>query len=305
MRPTFKIPTGRIVIFAFVSAFILFILFKTWVNLEGFYQVAREIDKFYFYWAFALMAPITFLGVTRWYLVLKAAGFKIAFWKIFKVVISGISLSLVPGRLGDLARSYPLRNSIPVAQSIGTIILEKIIDVSVLILFSGIGLLMLGQMIAATIMFCLAVGTIPALMIVRRVRLKLPLNNGVISKLSDAASILNTVGQRKIILIAAALVSGLNWILSILQVYWLFRAVDSTVPLSAVFAFHPLSTFVGLIPVTIAGVGTRDSAIIYFFKEFASAEQSLTVGILYGIQAYWTIGLVCLPLLYYFFAQRD
>src|SRR3989344_5436100 len=304
MRPTFKIPTGRIVIFAFVSAFILFILFKTWVNLEGFYQVAREIDKFYFYWAFALMAPITFLGVTRWYLVLKAAGFKIAFWKIFKVVISGISLSLVPGRLGDLARSYPLRNSIPVAQSIGTIILEKIIDVSILMVFSGIGLSILGNYGVSVLILSLAIGTIPVLQVLNFISEKMSLKNPLINKAHEAISILNRVKQRKTVLFAAVLTSCANWTVSMFQVYWLFKTVGSVVPFSAVFAFHPLSTFAGLIPISIAGIGTRDSAIIYFFRNFVAPEQSLAVGILYGVQAYWIFGILGIPLLYYFFRQN-
>lgn len=216
-----------------------------------------------------------------------------------------MSLSIIPGRLGDLARSYPLRNKIPISQSIGTIVLEKIIDVCVLMVFSGIGLFLLGYTALAILMFFLVIGVIPLLEILNIIIKKLPLGNGLINKLQETLSVLNKVKERKIILSMAILTSGANWTLSMLQAYWLFKAVGAIVPFSAIYAFHPLSIFTGLIPITIAGVGTRDSAIIYFFSNFAASEQSLAVGILYGIQSYWITALLGIPLLYYFFKDSD
>ena len=300
-----KIPVRKTVILGLVSILIIFILFKTLVNVGDFSRVIRGISWFYFFLAFGTMVPTFILSVVRWHSVLRSAGFNVSFWKIFKIIGSSMSLSIIPGRLGDLARSYPLRNKIPISQSIGTIVLEKIIDVCVLLVFSGIGLFLLGYSTLAGLMIFLAIGAVPLLEVLNMVIKKLPLENGLINKLQDALSILNKVKQRKVVLSMAILASGANWTLSMLQAYWLFKAVGAIVPFSAIYAFHPLSIFAGLLPITIAGVGTRDSAIIYFFQNFATPEQSLAVGILYGLQSYWITALLGIPLLYYFFRDSD
>src|SRR3989344_787504 len=300
-----KIPVRKTIILGLVSILIIFILFKTLINVEDFSRVIQGISWFYFFLAFATMIPTFILSVVRWHSILRSAGFNVSFWKIFKIIGSSMSLSIVPGRLGDLARSYPLRNQIPISQSIGTIVLEKIIDICVLLVFSGVGLLLLGHPVFAGLVFFLAIGAIPLLEILNIVIKKLPLKSGLVNKLQDAVSVLNKVKQRKAILSMAILASSANWTLSMFQVYWLFKAVGSIVPFSAIFAFQPLSIFMGLIPITIAGVGTRDSAILYFFRNFAAPEQSLAVGILYGLQSYWITALLGIPLLYFFFKQND
>ena len=297
-------PVRKVIVLASITFLILFIIFRSLVNIADFTVVLRGVSWVYFFVAFALMVPITLLGVTRWYWVVHAAGLNVPFSKIFKIVISSISLGVIPGRLGDLARSYPLRKTIPIPQTIGTIVIEKIIDICVLVVFSGVGLLTLGYLISGTTALVLAALAVPALELTHRVSRKLSLKNTLAEKVHDAVSVLDKVKERKAVLFLAILTSFLNWTLSVLQVYWLFRAVGAAVPLSAVYTFHPLSTFAGLIPITLAGVGTRDSALIYFFRDFASPEHSLATGILYSLQAYWLIALMGAPLLFYFFRDK-
>ena len=300
-----KISARKVLIPASVSILIILIIFKTLVDIGDFSRVIQNIGWFYFSLAFATIIPSFLLSIVRWHAVVRAAGFDVSFWKIFKIIGSSLSLSVVPGRLGDLARSYPLRNKIPISQSIGTIVLEKIIDTSVLIIFSGVGLFIMGHTALAVLMLFLILGVIPILNILNSANKKIPFGNGHFNKLRDALFVLNEVKKRKLTLSVAILASSGNWFISMIQVYWLFKAVGSAVPLSAIFAFQPLSIFMGLIPVTIAGIGTRDSAILYLFRNFAAPEQSLAVGILYGVQSYWITALLGVPLLYFFFKQND
>ena len=59
----------------------------------------------------------------------------------------------------------------------------------------------------------------------------------------------------------------------------------------------PLAIFISLIPITIAGMGTRDSAIIYLFSSWASPSVCLGVGFLYTLFAYWFLALIGLPII--------
>ena len=58
----------------------------------------------------------------------------------------------------------------------------------------------------------------------------------------------------------------------------------------------PLAIFVGLLPLTLSGMGTRDPAFIALFGGLGvAAEVSLGVGLLYSLYGYWLPALVGLP----------
>lgn len=291
----------KILILGLASALAFFIIFKTSVSIQDFSHIFKALNTYYFWLAFATIIPSILLNSVRWYFVLRASGFNISFGKVFKITTSSISLSVVPGRLGDLARSYPLRDIIPVHQSIGTIILEKIIDISVLCGYAGIGLALLGFPVGSFIALSAAVFAIPILYLVHVFGKNFANKNNFAKKLYEASLILPEARKRKGLFILATLSSVANWGVSILQNYLLFMAIGITVPFIALIAYLPLSIFVGLLPITLAGAGTRDAAMIHFFSSFASAGQALSVGILYGLQAYWIPAILGLPLLRYFF----
>jgi hypothetical protein len=300
-----KIPIRQTIILAIAGLLIVFIAFKTLVNVNSFLSVLNNIVWPYFFLGLATMIPITILGILKWYFVLTAAGINVSFKKIFKIVISSISLTIIPGRLGDLARSYPLRNTVSISESISSIILEKIVDIAVLMIFSGLGLLFLGYVFYGTILLVLALLILPILNLLDKFsHVFLPKNN-LTSKIHQAFTILQKVKKRKTMLMMAISSSVVNWVFTMVHIFWLFISVGAQVPFSAIFAFHPLSTFVGLLPVTLAGTGTRDSTMVFLFKNFATPEQSFSVGILYGIQTYWLLALLGIPLLYYFFKRVD
>ena len=75
----------------------------------------------------------------------------------------------------------------------------------------------------------------------------------------------------------------------------LFFALGSNISFIYIVAAFPLSIFVGLIPITLAGMGTRDSAIIYFFAHLAGPSTCLAMGLLYSFFGYFLLALFGLP----------
>jgi len=63
--------------------------------------------------------------------------------------------------------------------------------------------------------------------------------------------------------------------------FWLFtKAVRATVPLIDNMAFATLSILAGLLPLTMAGIGSRDAAIIHFYGPWLSPAAGAAVGVL-------------------------
>lgn len=58
------------------------------------------------------------------------------------------------------------------------------------------------------------------------------------------------------------LLTALIWVLHMLQIYLFFACLGAAPSFGEFFAMVPLAIFIGLIPVSIAGFGTRDAALV-------------------------------------------
>lgn len=80
-----------------------------------------------------------------------------------------------------------------------------------------------------------------------------------------------------------ALVAGTSvfiWFLHLLQIWLFILAIRESCPFVANLALSPLAILAGLLPLTFAGVGTRDAALILFYAPYFSAPQGAALGIL-------------------------
>ena len=73
--------------------------------------------------------------------------------------------------------------------------------------------------------------------------------------------------------------------------YLLFHSVSVNISFIENIAYSPIAIFVGLLPISISGIGTRDSAFVYFLSSY-NMENILCATFLFTILAYWTLGLL-------------
>jgi uncharacterized membrane protein YbhN (UPF0104 family) len=65
--------------------------------------------------------------------------------------------------------------------------------------------------------------------------------------------------------------------------------------LAKIFSIQPIVNFICLLPITIAGIGTRESAMLFFYNGLAENSQILSVALLYSFIVSIVIPLACLP----------
>jgi uncharacterized protein (TIRG00374 family) len=70
------------------------------------------------------------------------------------------------------------------------------------------------------------------------------------------------------------------WFLHLLQIWLFILTLHSWVPFMAHLGLSPLAILIGLLPLTFAGVGTRDTALIFFYHPFLNAEVAAALGVL-------------------------
>lgn len=280
-------------------------LFFFAVTLLIFYLIFRKVDYLslkeallnvkwsYLTLVFLITLLAQVISAKKWQAMLKAMDYSISFKDSFRIIMATVPISTItPAKAGDLIRAHYLRDKIPVAQVMGGVVTERLIDVSILAFYSFAGALFLKNWVIGGISLSI-IFLVPSLFLVIN-RIRLPL--GRWQERIEGFLRISQIFIREPKKIFPILFYGASlWLLIILAAKILFLALGASIPLLYVAAAFPIAIFIGLLPITIAGMGTRDSAIIYFFSPFASTSTSLGVGLLYSLFAYWFVALLGLP----------
>ncbi|WP_428268423.1 lysylphosphatidylglycerol synthase transmembrane domain-containing protein [Haliangium sp.] len=102
------------------------------------------------WWAFAAALALALLNyalrLVRWSLYLSARGLVVPLRLQVLVFLAGFALSITPGKLGELIKSYLLRESagIPVTRSAPIVIAERVTDLIALLVLGVIGVAIYG-----------------------------------------------------------------------------------------------------------------------------------------------------------------
>ena len=77
-----------------------------------------------------------------------------------------------------------------------------------------------------------------------------------------------------------AFMSVFIWFLHLLQIWMFILALRAWAPFLANLALSPLAIIAGLLPLTFAGVGTRDAALVLFYAPYFDAPTAAALGLL-------------------------
>ncbi|MCC6180132.1 MAG: flippase-like domain-containing protein [Chloroflexi bacterium] len=205
--------------------------------------------------------------------------------------------SLTPAKSGDLVKAYYLRHEIPPTVTAGALLAERAVDLAIWGALSFAASLFFEQPVV-TLFSAAVLGAVLVFLFglaPRADRLPIP------ARWADRARLLlastSALARRPGLLLTMVGLTLANCAATILVTGLLFDAVGASVPLPFVTAAVLPAMFAGLLPFTLAGMGTRDSVLIVLFADYASAAQSLSVGLLYAFFFRWLLSLLGLPFL--------
>ncbi|MEM6454933.1 MAG: lysylphosphatidylglycerol synthase transmembrane domain-containing protein [Acidobacteriota bacterium] len=219
---------------------------------------------------------------------LRAADQPRALRRCAQAVCAGCVLNVVlPARGGDLAKALMLRRrgDEPLTPLIGAALLERLGDLQLLLLIGAAGAFALGRPRQAALVGAAALAPPLVLLVLRSDAVARRL--GRLRPLADAAA--GSLRRPHQLLLGLAL-SGLFWLLLVIVVALLLRACggppldDAT--LQHVAAATPLAILIGTLPLSIAGIGTRDAAFVALLAPLATAEVLAAVALLYTVLTY-------------------
>jgi len=243
-----------------VLTILLFAVLFVKINLFDVANIILSLKCIYLLGAFILLPILYSIRTIRWNIFLRFFGINLRFIKLFKIMIIGIFYGLItPGKVGELGRAYHVTEKKMI--TLPTIIMEKIIDIATLIGLSLVTVLVYFP--NDTIMLLIIV----SLIIVLVLGVFFLLNSKLIYKLVKILGIQDnecdkfTHHFRKMlgnysIMAKSFSLSFLYYIICYFICYFISLAAKFN---PIVVITFPIIILMGNIPVTISGLGLRES----------------------------------------------
>ena len=244
--------------------------------------------------AFAVAAALPLITALRLNLYLKAGQLPKPYGRCLSAILAAMSLNAITARGGDLIKVTFLENDLrKLSPMVGVTILERVFDLLILCLLALWGALLTQNSIATRLALfatCAPVGALIAVSIVD----KAPIIGG---KLTSLARVCRTALGQPRLLIGAWMIAFACWTSNLLVMYLLLKAVGADISFGTVAATMPLAILVGILPLSISGIGTRDGALVVLLKGIAASGVVLAGTLLYTAAVYWLLALIGLVFL--------
>ena len=278
-----------------VTAAVFILLFRN-VSFSSVLELLRGARPGLLLLGVVITVSFPFLSAWRWKAIMDGLGWELSAREAVSLIMACWPLAtFTPSKGSDLAKAYFLRGRIPVSIVLGSVLAERLLDVLTLLAFCLIGALRFGwHTLAIASGVLLAVGILGT---VALLTVRLPIPNRLRPKVERMLGALKLLLRRPSLLLWVLVLTVANWLASVLQTWIFYSALRESVPLVSVLAALPAAIFVGLLPITLMGMGTRDAALIRLLAVYAAAPVSLGVGLLYSLCGYWLPGLFGLPFL--------
>ncbi len=272
-----------------VSAAILIAIFSR-IDPQSFLERFTDINWSWFVLSMLVFVPIYIMRCAVLRILLDG---EIGFGNALRSILAGDALNMIlPSKGGDLAKGGLIYRHVDadLKTCFSVVLLERVLDVTALALILLAGAAILGdaskpQSAAVLIGLAFLLGSATYftfhLWNIRSDRIK-----SLVSRLPKVTDFIDTsrtfvrklVGSKKFPPLFSLVIA--MWLVNVFQFYCFFQVLDYQGPWTAVLAYVPAVIFIGLLPITVAGLGTRDLALIFFFLPWAPPELTAGVGLL-------------------------
>lgn len=256
-----------------ITFLLLALIFWKAVDPGKLWTTVQHLSPAYLAGAMALTIPFLVLKALRWHLLLRAARCRATFGEAFVSLVGGMGVALLtPARVGEVTRAAYL--SEPRKLRVGALVMvDKVYDVIVLALLAVAGAaLLVSPLLALGLGLFGAAGVYLALRprdlrtFYALVGRRLPLYARIDKVLAGFAEFRSGVG-------ALCLLYTLGSFAIVLLQYWIILRAWTDAGMDVVAFCFPMVVLTNVVPLTVAGLGTREEAAILLLKHYAIAAS--------------------------------
>jgi len=259
-------------------ALFVYLLFK--FDMSNIFQEILNADVKFLIIALFLIFISFFTSTLKWFVIARRQKIDVPFFEALKInMISGFYGFLTPSRLGSIIRIEYLKKygKNKIGKGISNYILEKILDLGSLFLLVLISSFALKDILSITYFHYALSGLGIILLLIMifvdenrsREILKFFYFKFLPKKIKETAkdgfySFYEDMPKKRHFIIFFFL-NMVNWIVLYSIFFFIALSVGINAPFIYFLLFMPIATFVGQIPITINGLGTREAVLISLF----------------------------------------
>jgi uncharacterized protein (TIRG00374 family) len=279
-----------------VTIGLLIFLFKK-TDINKMISIVKDMDLFYFVIAIIFFVFTYYLGILRWQVLLKGADVKVSFSRVTISYLMGLAINLFsPSTVGgDLARGIDL--SIYASKSkpkiLATVILDRIFGYVAIILIASFSLIFgykfvndkavivsFGILALLLLAILLILFSKNVLNILLRIFGKIEIIKNALVRFHDAVSLFRLKSRLNSVIYGLFLSLVIQFG-AVLLIYFLALALKIDIDMVYFFVFVPIINAISMIPITIGGLGLRDSSAVFFFTRAGlSASAAFTLSLM-------------------------
>lgn len=265
-------------------------------ELDELGRVFAGCDPLWMALSLAMVIPLTLFPAWRLQQLMPRAG-ELRFSEANRLILAASVLNLLlPSKMGDIAKAWFMKERAQLSGSLALslVVFEKACDMLSLLLWCVFGLLLypakdaLFWMTTAAVLSALASGC-----------LLLSSERFAVFFFASAARFAPTHVSERLRRLSAgwsemhgyfwssttrltkiAATSVFIWFLHLLQIWMFILALRTWAPFLANLALSPLAILAGLLPFTFAGIGTRDAALVLFYRPYFDVPTAAALGLL-------------------------
>ncbi len=254
------------------------------------------------------------LRFAKWHYLLGRTGARVAPGHSFLVFLSGLSMGITPGKIGELLKSYLLKQShdIPMARTAPVVIAERVTDLVALMLLCLVGVFSYSTepgfraLLAVAGLAVLALTVVLAsrrlMQAVARLCARLPLLRRLAPKIEEFADSMASLLSAGPLAITSAL-SVAAWLCECLGFWLIIRGLPGvSAPLQLTIFIYAATTVLGALSFLPGGLGVTEGSMTLLLIRTAqgmSRSAAAAITILIRLCTLWfgvVVGLVALTL---------
>jgi len=231
----------------------------------------------------AFFVPQVALMAWRWRLI-GATVRRFSFWQSCRMVLAGSALNVVlPSKLGDLCKGLMLGDAEGrhVARGLGLAALDKLLDVAGLaaVLVVAGALAPMPERWVRLSWAGSGAGLAALLVLMHLGRTVTVPQHKALAPLAQGLNAALTVRGHRGRWTAVLGISALLWACHVGQIVTFYRAIGGVAPAAIPWSRVPIAIFIGLLPVTVAGIGTRDVALMVLLTPWDAEAVLVWLGL--------------------------
>ncbi len=299
--------------FPIVGLIILFYILST-IDLAKIFEVFSKVNPFYSFLALFSVIPVVLLSNIQWQILLKKQKINVSFFYSLKNIFIGYFYGFItPGGFGAYTRSLYLKNEsgCPLPKCVSNIIIFNTIDFLSLLLLGICGGLTLGSLFPSVFLALIFVFIIVIFLFLFFLKkdtskfffkkiIQRQFFSNYKERLSESidAFYQDLPGFKDVLL--PFFISVFGWLVRFSIFFLISRLFLINVDFFYFILIVAVANFVGSIPISIYGLGTRDAALISLLSVFGVFPEKVLALSLFWFTVIWLLPSVVGALITFF-----